>query len=149
MFTIPCWQAEEAVVGVPGLVRQQGHHAGHIHTAQQGDEDEGLKGKGDDDNDVGDGYYDYNNMLDYNDEEDNDDYNDDDSDDDNDNDDETNLKEALHSHLECSITRFELRSGPGRTRRQCPEEDDIFVLLLRMLPPPQNQVTKPNLEKVG
>ena len=85
MFTIPCWQAEEAVVGVPGLVRQQGHHAGHKHTAQQGDEDEGLKGKGDDDNDVGDGYYDYNNMLDYNDEEDNDDYNDDDSDDDNSN----------------------------------------------------------------
>ena len=78
----------------------------------------------------------------YNDEEDNDNYNDDDSDDDNDN--ETN-----HSHFECSITRFELRSGPGRSRRQCPEEDDIFVLLLRMLPPPQNQVTNPNLEKVG
>ena len=51
-------EAEEAVVGVPGLVRQQGHYAGHIHTDQQGDEDEGLKGKGDDDNDVGDGYYD-------------------------------------------------------------------------------------------
>ena len=48
-------------------------------------------GKGDDDNDVGDGYYDYNNMLDYNDEENNDNYNDHDSDDDNDNDNETNL----------------------------------------------------------
>ena len=132
-------EAEEAVVGVPGLVRQQGRHAGHIHTAQQGNEDEGLKGKGDDDNEFGDGYYDYNNMLDYNGEEDND----------NDNGNETNLEEALHSHLECCITRLELQSGPGPSRRQCPKEDDIFVLLLRILPPPQNQVTKPNLEKVG
>ena len=48
-------EAEEAVVGVPGLVRQQGHYAGHIHIDQQGDEDEGLKGKGDDDDNVGDG----------------------------------------------------------------------------------------------
>ena len=38
-------EAEEAVVGLPGLVREQGDHAGHVDAAQQGDQDEGLENK--------------------------------------------------------------------------------------------------------